>query len=79
MKKNECAFYIHYFAHQLQLALIVVAKNHIKIAYLFSVATNVVNVIGASSKRCYIPRDNQVVMVIESLSNGELSSGQGLN
>ena len=55
------------------------AKNHIKIAYLFSVVTNVVNVIGASSKRCYIPRDNQVVMVIESLSNGELSSGQGLN
>ena len=28
LKENKCAYYIHCFAHQLQLALVVVAKNH---------------------------------------------------
>ncbi|XP_030494909.1 uncharacterized protein LOC115710698 [Cannabis sativa] len=29
LKENSCAFYIHCFAHQLQLALLAVAKKHI--------------------------------------------------
>ena len=66
LKENECAFYVLCFAHQLQLALVVVAKNHIQIAYLLSVVTNVVNVVGASSKR----RDKQFVVVSESLKHG---------
>ena len=74
MKENECAFYIHCFAHQLQLALIAVAKNHIQISSLFSVVTNVVNVVSASSKHRYIHRDKQVAVVIEFVCNGELSS-----
>ena len=56
-----------------------VAKNHIQIASLFSVVTNVVNVVGASSKRCDIFHDKQFVVVSKSLKHGELSSGQGLN
>ena len=28
MKENECAFFVHCFAHQLQLALMGVAKKH---------------------------------------------------
>ena len=79
MKENEYAFYIHCFAHQLQLALIAVDKNHIQIASLFNVVTNMINVVGASSKRSDILRDKQVAVVIESLSNCELFSGQGLN
>ena len=79
LKENECAFYVHCFAHQLQLAFVVVAKNHIQIASLLSVVTNVVNVVGASSKRCDILHDKQFVVVSESLKHGELSSGQGLN
>ena len=79
MKENECAFYIHCFAYQLQLALIAVAKNHIQIASLFSIVTNVVNVVGASFKRRDILHEKHVAMVIESLSNDEFSSGQGLN
>ena len=79
LKENECAFYVHCFAHQLQLALVAVAKNHIQIASLLSVVTNVVNVVGASSKRRDILHDKQFVVVSESLKHGELSSGQGLN
>ena len=55
------------------------AKNHIQIASLFSVVTNVVNVVGASSKCHDILYDKQFVVVSESLKHGELSSGQGLN
>ena len=79
LKENECAFYVHCFAHQLQLALVVVAKNHIQIASLFSAVTNVVNVVGASSKCHDIIYDKQFVVVSESLKHGGLSSGQGLN
>ena len=35
LKENECAFYIHCFAHQLQLALVNTAKDHVEIAGLF--------------------------------------------
>ena len=79
MKENECAFYIHCFAHQLQLAFIAVAKYHIQITSLFSIVTNVVNVVGTSSKHHDILHEKHVAMVIESLSNGEFYSGQGLN
>ena len=57
----------------------VVAKNHIQIASLFNVVTNVVNVVGASSKRRDILHDKQFVVVSESLKHGEPSSGQELN
>ena len=35
LKENKSAFYVHYFAHQLQLTLVAVAKNHINIAKFF--------------------------------------------
>ena len=79
LKENEGAFNVHCFAHQLQLALVAVTKNHIQIASLFSVVTNVVNVVVASSKRRDILHDKQFVVVSESFKHGELSRGQGLN
>ena len=57
----------------------VVVKNHIQIASLFSIVTNVVNVVSTSFKRHDILHDKQVAMVIEFIQHGELSSGQGLN
>ncbi|KAK4593477.1 hypothetical protein RGQ29_017548 [Quercus rubra] len=35
LKENKSAFYVHCFAHQLQLTLVAVAKNHINIAEFF--------------------------------------------
>ncbi|XP_028075464.1 zinc finger MYM-type protein 1-like [Camellia sinensis] len=77
LRKNPCAYYVHCFAHQLQLALIVVAKNHDQIALLFTLVTNVVNVVRASCKHRDILRDKQAAKVVEELNMGELSSGQG--
>ena len=45
LKENDCAYYVHCFAHQLQLALVAVAKNHVEINSLFYKVSNVVNIV----------------------------------
>ena len=35
LKENKSAFYVHCFAHQFQLTLVAIAKNHINIAEFF--------------------------------------------
>ena len=79
MKENESAYYVHCFAHQLQLALVAVAKNNNKIATFFNFVTNVVNIAGGSCKRLDLLKEKQAARVIESVHTGELPSGQGLN
>ncbi|KAL4626448.1 hypothetical protein ACB092_05G096900 [Castanea dentata] len=65
LKENKSAFYGHCFAHQLQLTLVAVAKNHINIADFFYV----VNAL----------RDARFAKIKEDLENGVRRSGQGLN
>ncbi|XP_031287121.1 zinc finger MYM-type protein 1-like [Pistacia vera] len=79
LKENRCAYYIHCFVHQLQLALVALAKNHDDVNDLFNIMAIVVNIVGASSKRCDFLRDKQTCKVIEAPSNGELSSGKCVN
>ena len=52
LKENKSAFYVHCFAHQLQLTLVALAKNHINIAEFFYVVSNLVIVVGGSYMRC---------------------------
>ena len=54
LKDNPSAYYVHCFAHKLQLTLVVVAKNHIKIATFFNLVAKVFNIVGASCKCCDI-------------------------
>ncbi|KAL4626176.1 hypothetical protein ACB092_05G077000 [Castanea dentata] len=77
--KNKLAFYVHCFAHQLQLTLVVVAKNHINIADFFYVVSNLVTVVGGSCKRRDALRDAQFTKIKEDLENGVRRSGKGLN
>nr|XP_025694449.2 zinc finger MYM-type protein 1-like [Arachis hypogaea] len=79
LKENSYAFYVHCFAHQLQLALVTVAKKQVEIALLFNLLTNLCNVVGASCKRRDMLRDSQMTKTIEALKSGEISSGRGLN
>ncbi|KAM5577134.1 hypothetical protein ABKV19_007803 [Rosa sericea] len=79
LKENDCAFYVHCFAHQLQLALIALAKNHVLVASFFFLVTRVVNIVGASCKRRDLLREQQQNEVMEALHNDELLSGRGLN
>uniref|UniRef100_A0A2N9GDV8 DUF4371 domain-containing protein n=1 Tax=Fagus sylvatica TaxID=28930 RepID=A0A2N9GDV8_FAGSY len=79
MKENESTYYVHCFAHQLQLALVAMAKNNNKITTFFNFVANVVNIAGGSCKRLDLLKEKQATRVVESVHNGELPSGQGLN
>ncbi|KAH9783019.1 TTF-type domain-containing protein [Citrus sinensis] len=79
LKENESAYYIHCFAHQLQLALVSVAKKHQEVNDLFNLVAKVINIVAASSKRYEILKEKHAIAVIEALKTGELKSGQGMN
>ena len=57
LKENKSAFYVYYFAHQLQLILVAIAKTHINIVEFFYVVSNLVTVVGGSYKRRNALRD----------------------
>ena len=51
LRENKSAYYVHCFAHQLQLTLVAVAKNHNVIAEFFCLVAKLINVVGGSCKR----------------------------
>ena len=79
MNMNASAYYVHCFAHRLQLALLAVVKNHVQFALLFNIITNVVNITRASCKWRDILREKKLKKVVEALQVGELSKRRGLN
>ncbi|XP_073036568.1 uncharacterized protein [Primulina eburnea] len=79
LKENPCAFYIHGFSHQLQLALIVVAKKNLPISNFFRVVGDVFNFVGASCKRYDLLREKHFRFYCRGIGEGEISSGRGLN
>ena len=79
LKENKTAYYAHCFAHQLQLALVTIAKNHIRICELFVLITNLVNVVGGLCKRKDSLREKQAGKIIEDSEDEEITSGRGLN
>ncbi|XP_022847568.1 uncharacterized protein LOC111370097 [Olea europaea var. sylvestris] len=79
LKESSCAFYIHYFTHQLQLTLVAVAKKNIPITNFFRVVGDVIYTIGASSKCSDLLREKQLDFIIEALEKGEILSRPGLN
>ncbi|XP_031272905.1 zinc finger MYM-type protein 1-like [Pistacia vera] len=79
LKDNEYAFYVHYFAHQLQLALVVAAKEDTNIERLFLKVSCVINIVGWSPRRRDLLNEKQVLKVKKGIESGELSIGQGLN
>ncbi|KAL6523426.1 hypothetical protein OROGR_017029 [Orobanche gracilis] len=79
LKDNPTAFYVHCFAHQLQLTIVAVAKNHLQVASLFNLITIVVRVVGGSCKRQDMFREKQMYEVRRALGSEEILSGRGLN
>ena len=45
MKDSTLAYYIHCFAHQLHLTLVVIAKKYLEVGDFFDHVTNVLNVV----------------------------------
>ncbi|XP_074592435.1 uncharacterized protein LOC141848289 [Curcuma longa] len=79
LNENSCAFYIHCFAHQLQLAFIAVAKKNLPISNFFRIVGDVVNVVGSSCKRSDLLKEKHSDFIVEALDRSEISSGRGLN
>ena len=59
MNDTPRAYYIHCFAHQLQLTLVVVAKRNDSCGWLFEILANLLNVVGVSCKRREMIRNRQ--------------------
>ncbi|KAK4713316.1 hypothetical protein R3W88_019223 [Solanum pinnatisectum] len=79
MKDSPSAYYIHCFAHQLQLTLVAIAKKHLDVEDFFDHVSNVLNVVGGSFKRRDLLRDHQAKKLEQLFESGEVQKGQGLH
>ena len=76
--ENSSAYYVHCFAHQLQLALVAVAKKHLDIVDFFSMISTMLNVAGGSCKRKDLLRKLQLNKVEQGVSDGVIQTRKGL-
>ncbi|GKC58521.1 zinc finger MYM-type protein 1-like protein, partial [Tanacetum coccineum] len=79
LKDNSSAYYVHCFAHQLQLVIVAVAKHHEGFVKFFDKLIGVINVVSSSCKRKDMIRDNYKVRVEAEISEGVIEVGRGLN
>ena len=78
---NDCsyAYYVHCFAHRLQLALVAASKEVIQIHQFFTKLSSIVNLVVASCKCHDELQVAQASDIAYLLSIEELESGRGLN
>ncbi|XP_020419519.1 zinc finger MYM-type protein 1-like [Prunus persica] len=79
LREYPQAFYVHCFAHQLQLALVAVAKGNENIVTFFTTASNVVNIIGALCKHCEALREQQQQNTMKVLEIDDLETRREVN
>ncbi|XP_059635467.1 uncharacterized protein LOC132277645 [Cornus florida] len=79
VKDCPFAYYVHCFAHLLQVALVAAAKDKPKIWQFFSHLTCIVNLVTSSPKRIGELKSFQRDEIARMLSTGERQSGKGAN
>jgi hypothetical protein len=79
MDESPSAYYVHCFAHQLQLTLIAVAKENTDCDWSFGQLSYLLNVLGMSCKKICMLCVAQAEYMIEALKLGDVETGQGLN
>jgi len=79
IKENSSAYYVHCFAHQLQLVLVAIARKHKGVSEFFTMISMLLNVVGGSSKRRDMIRDINLEEMSKALGCGQLQTGTGLN
>ena len=75
--ENPYAFYIHCFAHQLQLVVVSVSKCCSSIEDFFDYVNMIVSSTSASCKRKDLLIDSHHTIVLNKLESGDISSGRG--
>ncbi|XP_042460668.1 zinc finger MYM-type protein 1-like [Zingiber officinale] len=73
------AYYVHCFAHRLQLTLVSAAKDVSAIWEFFSHLDNIVNIVTSSTKRIVELHTAQRIEIEHMLAIGERDSGSGAN
>ncbi|CAM8951655.1 unnamed protein product [Rhodiola kirilowii] len=78
---HDCpyAYYVHCFAHRLQLALNACARDVPDMQLFFQMLSSIVAFVGSSSKRTNLLKVIQEAEIAESLADGDLETGKGLN
>ena len=79
LKECPYAYYVHCFAHQLQLALVSASKEVAEVHKFFKNLNIIVNVISSSCKRNDQLIDAQVAEIAHLAEIGELETGKGQN
>ncbi|XP_031116585.1 SCAN domain-containing protein 3-like [Ipomoea triloba] len=79
LDKCPYAYYVHCFAHRLQLALVASSKEVIPVHHFFTKLNSIINVVGASCKRNDQLKAAHASNIAHLLSIDELESGRGLN
>ncbi|XP_050369068.1 uncharacterized protein LOC126787190 [Argentina anserina] len=78
---HDCpyAYYVHCFAHRLQLALNACARDVPDMQLFFQMLSSIVAFVGSSSKRTNQLKDIQETELVESLADIDLETGKGLD
>ena len=79
LEENRSAYYVHCFAHQLQLVIVAISKKNEDIADFFYMISLLFNVVGASCNRKDMIKETNRENVKKSISSGRISTGTGLN
>ncbi|XP_024962779.1 zinc finger MYM-type protein 1-like [Cynara cardunculus var. scolymus] len=75
LNENSSAYYIHCFAHQLQLVVVAVANKHDGVENFFNMLGMVINVVNASCKRKDMLRQSYKDRVQEAIGKCEIDTG----
>uniref|UniRef100_A0A0D3BHK8 TTF-type domain-containing protein n=1 Tax=Brassica oleracea var. oleracea TaxID=109376 RepID=A0A0D3BHK8_BRAOL len=78
-RESSSAYYVHCFAHQLQLVVVAVAKKHFNIADFFYMISTLLNIVGASCKRQDMFREIQREELEKGIKSGDVKTGTRQN
>ncbi|XP_015939586.1 uncharacterized protein LOC107465109 [Arachis duranensis] len=78
---QECpyAYYVHCFAHQLQLALVAAAKEVVDVHAFFQSLSNIINVVCSSCKRNDELRSAYATEIFHLVATNQIEIGRGAN
>ncbi|XP_037432430.1 zinc finger MYM-type protein 1-like [Triticum dicoccoides] len=79
MDESPSAYYVHCFAHQLQLTLVAVAKESGDCTWFFQQLAHLLNALGMSCKKMRMLRIAQAEELIDALELEEVETGSGPN
>ena len=79
MRENSSAYFVHCFAHKLNLVVVAIAKKIFDVGDFFDMISLLVTVVGSSCKRKDKLRENHREEVRKAIGKGEIATGSGLN